>query len=114
MSDFLLILHGVFFAIFGSYLALRFWRHDDELRRWMITSCKIAYVGFPLIFLFGLLIGGPMSINFPFVHTKTDSLLVMFGLLAGILFYAVSLHLLLASRKAISEFTRPNGSLSTP
>ncbi len=114
LSDFPLILRGLFVAVFVSYLALKFWRHDDELRRWMVTSCKIAYVGFPLIVLFGLLAGGPMSINFPFVHTKTDSPVVILGLLAGALVYAATLHLLLTSKKATAEFTRPNGLSSTP
>lgn len=96
---------GVVVTVVGVFLAIRFWRHDEEIRRWTIMFCKIAYVMFPLIFILGFITGVPLSINFPFLHTKTDSVVVTVALFAGALIYVVALHRLLMSRKAVAEFT---------
>jgi hypothetical protein len=99
------LLRGVVVTVVGVFLAKKFWRHDEEIRRWTIMFCKIAYVMFPLIFILGFITGGPLSINIPFLHTKTDSVVVMVALFAGALIYVVALHRLLMSRKAVAEFT---------
>jgi hypothetical protein len=106
------VLQVVVVTAVGTYLAIRFWCHDDQVRRWTIALCKIAYVLFPLIFLFGFLSGRPLSINIPFFHTKTDSLVVIMALLVGGLIYFAVVHLLLASHKAVAEFTRRTDSVA--
>lgn len=98
-------MNGLFAAAFGSYFARQFWRHDDEIRRWTMFTCKFAYVIFPFIILFALMTGGPMSINAPFLHIKTDSPLVISCLGLGCMAYFLAIHLMLSSHKAIAEFT---------
>lgn len=102
------LLNGLLAAAFGSYFARQFWRHDDDIRRWTIITCKFAYVIVPVIILFVLLTGGPMTINAPFLHTKTDSPPVVSCLGLGCMLYFIALHFMLASPKAIAEFTSQN------